>query len=67
MKREAAHEPDFTLTLIQANAEYIFTTLNLLCILKEWEFPIIVREFPKNLKADLSEIELCKLGEIVLI
>lgn len=41
---------NFNLTLIQANTEWIDTTFNLPCILKEWEFPSIKRKFPT--KAD---------------
>lgn len=38
------------MTLILANMGWIDVAFNLLCILKEWDFPGNVREFPKKKK-----------------
>lgn len=39
---------NFSVTLIQTNMEWIDVAFNLLCILKDWDFPGIMREFPKK-------------------
>ena len=41
-------------------------TFNLLCILKEWEFPPLTREFPKK-QTSLFEMDCFRLQQIVLI
>lgn len=38
------------MTLIQENMGWIDVVFNLLCILKEWDFPGNAREFPKKKK-----------------
>lgn len=41
-------DENFSLTFIHTNTEGIDRAFNLVCILKEWEFPAITREFPKK-------------------
>lgn len=41
---------NFSLTLIPTNTEWIDAAFNLVCILKEWEFPAITEGIPKKKK-----------------
>ena len=41
---------NFNLTLIPTNTEWIDAAFNLVCILKEWEFPAITEGIPKKKK-----------------
>lgn len=61
---------NFSLTLIPTNTEWIDAAFNLVCILKEWEFPAITEGIPKKKKKGRRvylKMERRRLEQIVLI
>lgn len=56
---------NLSLTLIQTNAGWIDEAFNLVCILKEWEFPSTMREFPKKGRQMYLKWDHSQLGQII--